>query len=46
MPNAARFRRFLERYTDAATSTTKPTANMRNSSQAVDGHLVHLDRSR
>jgi hypothetical protein len=46
MPSAARFSRFLDRYTEAATRTTSPTANMKNRSHAVEGHLEHLDRRR
>ena len=41
MPKTAKFSRFLLRYTDTATRTTRPNENMRNSSQAVLGHFLH-----
>ena len=38
MPSPERFNRFLDRYTDSATSATRPNENNRNSSHAVFGH--------
>ncbi len=41
MPSAAKLIRFLLRYTDADTSASSASENMKNNSHAVFGHATH-----